>query len=206
MRVSGCSPHDYAGLAWPKSIFAERDMATLNRSWAFYAMLTAVTLACFPLHELAHWAMGEALGYDMAMSLNRTAPVVGVEPSIRDSALISAAGPLFTILVAALGFWWVRARDSRLAYTVVFAAWFERLAATFVSLFNPNDEARISLALGLGQWTLPLLVVIGLQALLWQANRRLNIGWKTNLALYLLSSVLVAVVVFGDAASPVRLI
>jgi len=99
-----------------------------------------------------------------------------------------------------IAFWWSLVRDSRLAYVVLFAAWFERMAAAFVSLLNPNDEARIGLLLGIGTWTLPAAVVLGLLALLWIASRRLAIGWKANIVFYLVSSMVVAAVVFADAA------
>lgn len=166
----------------------------------FYVFFVLITLLGFPLHELAHWAMGEALGHDMAMSLNRAAPIGPLMPSMRDQMLISAAGPLFTILVGLFGYGWVLLRGHRYGYALLFMSWFERLAAAFVSLFHPNDEARISLMLGLGKWTLPGLVVCGLLLLLSHASRRTLVGWKTNLVLYAISSVLVAAVVFADEA------
>ena len=166
----------------------------------FYVFFVLITLLGLPLHEFAHWAAGKALGHDMAMSLNRAAPIGPQAPSMRDQILITAAGPLFTILVGLFGYGWVLSRGHRYGYALLFVAWFERLAAAFVSLFHPNDEARISLALGLGKWTLPGLVVCGLLLLLWHAARRADVGWKSNVALYAISSVLVAAVVFTDEA------
>lgn len=174
-------------------------MANTRITWHFYAVFAAVTIAGFVLHELAHWAMGEALGFEMHMSLNRAWPVDAM-PGEREMLLISAAGPAFTIAAGVIAFWFAHVRGNALAYGVLFSAWFQRLAAMFVSLAHPNDEARISASLGLGMWTLPLLVVVGLLVLLWRASRTLGIRWRTNLALYALSSVLVAALVFADAA------
>jgi hypothetical protein len=103
-------------------------------------------------------------------------------------------------LQAVLAFWWLRARDSSAAYAMLFVAWFMRFAAMMVSLMHPNDEARISVFLGLGQWTLPALVVLSLLALLWSANRSLAIGWKVNLGSYALCSVAFALLVMLDAS------
>ncbi len=139
-------------------------MAIASRSLSFYAFFAVVTLLGFPLHEAAHWAMGEALGYEMRMSLNRAWPIDAV-PSEAHLFLISAAGPAFTITVGLVAFWYAYARGKALAYPVLFAAWFQRLAAMFVSLAHPNDEARMSASLGWGTWTLPTIVVVGLAGL-----------------------------------------
>ena len=64
---------------------------------------------------------------------------------------------------------------------------------------HPNDEARMSLALGWNMWVLPGLVVAFLFVLTWSASRRLRIGWKANIAAYVLCSVAFAAIVFLDA-------
>jgi hypothetical protein len=171
-----------------------------DRAKGFYLFFLIATLVGFPLHEAAHWAMGEALGHEMTMSLNRAAAVARDAASPFDAVLIAAAGPVLTIGIGLIGYVWARASAHWFGYALLYAAWFERLAAAFVSLFHPNDEARIGMILGIGKWTLPAIVVLGLSVLLVDANRRLRIGWKINAALYVLSSLLVAAVVFVDAA------
>jgi hypothetical protein len=166
---------------------------------AFFAWLLLAVPVTFLVHESAHWLVGQGLGYDMSMSLNGAAPRGGFATSA-DAMWVSAAGPIVTILQAVLAFWWLRARDSSAAYAMLFVAWFMRFAAMMVSLMHPNDEARISVFLGLGQWTLPALVVLSLLALLWSANRRLAIGWKVNLGSYALCSVAFALLVMLDAS------
>ena len=93
-----------------------------------------------------------------------------------------------------------RPRERLLFYPFLFAAWFMRFAATFVSVFHPNDEARLSLQLGWNMWLLPGLVVVALLWLTWKGAQRLRLGWKINAACYVLCSVLFAAIVFGDAA------
>ena len=58
---------------------------------------------------------------------------------------------------------------------------------------------RISQMLGLGTWTLPLLMVALLFVVLYVSSRRLGIGWRVNLVSYLMVSSMFAVIVFLDA-------
>ncbi len=164
----------------------------------FYGVLIAATVSTTIVHETAHWAMGTALGHDMAMSFNAAHAVAASGVSAGHAMLITAAGPAVTFLQALIAFALVRSRGLLLAYPFLFAAWFMRFAAAFVSLSHPNDEARLSIDLFGGMWWLPAAVVSVLFALLWLAARRLKIGWKTHLMCYLLCSAMAAAIVFGD--------
>jgi hypothetical protein len=169
---------------------------TMNPTgWRLLVALAGVLVLTFVLHEAAHWAMGIALGHDMVVGLNGAGTRAAAGVSARDAFLISAAGPFVTIVQALVAFQLARSRASTLAYAAVFAACFMRFAAAVVSVAHPNDEARLSLALGWGTWTVPALVVAGLLALTWSASRRLGIGWRTNVLLYLTASVVVAALV-----------
>jgi hypothetical protein len=169
---------------------------TMNPTgWRLLVALAGVLVLTFVLHEAAHWAMGVALGHDMVVGLNGAGTRATTGVSARDAFLISAAGPFVTIVQALVAFQLARSRASTPAYAVLFAACFMRFAAAVVSIAHPNDEARLSLALGWGMWTVPTLVVAGLLALTWSASRRLGIGWRTNALLYLTASVVVAALV-----------
>ncbi len=165
---------------------------------SFYGVLVLATLMTTVVHEAAHWAMGSALGHEMAMSFNEARVASGAGASVRDVMLITAAGPAITLLQAVIAYALIRSRGLRLAYPFLFAAWFMRFAAGVVSLAHPNDEARLSIELIGGMWWLPAVVVLGLLALLWSAARRMGFGWRTNVACYLICSVLTAAIVFGD--------
>ncbi len=164
----------------------------------FYTTLVFATLITTLVHEAAHWGMGTAFGHEMAMSFNQAYVVGGVSVPLRHALWIDAAGPAVTVAGALIAFALIRLRRTGLAYPFLFAACFMRFAAAIVSLFHPNDEARISLALLGSQWWLPGFVVIGLLALTWSAARQLRIGWKTNVVCYLICSLMTAVIVFGD--------
>lgn len=162
----------------------------------FYVLLLLIAVATFALHEGAHWLAGVALGHEMTVTLNSSAPV-GAVPRDHD-LLIAAAGPVVTLAGGLIAFALVLTRDSLAAYGVLFFALFMRLIAAVISLINPNDEARISLAMGLGPYVLPLIMVGALLVLTVVASRRLRLGWKTNLMTYLVSTVAVTAIVAAD--------
>ena len=166
----------------------------------FYITLVIAVVLTFAVHEAAHWTAGLALGHDMVISLNGVVAAPGTAVPARDAFVITAAGPAMTVLQALIAFALIRSRGALLAYPFLFTAWFMRFAAAFVSLFHPNDEARMSLHLGWGQWLLPIVTVLALLLLTWIGARRLRLGWTTNTAIYVLCSLLFAAIVFGDAA------
>jgi hypothetical protein len=161
-------------------------------------MLLAASILTFVLHELAHWSAGELLGYDMRMSLNAAEPRSGDFDSARHGFLVAAAGPAFTALQALAAFVLIRRKGLLLAYPVLFGACFMRFAALVVSVSHPNDEARMSMHLGWNMWALPVLMVACLSALTWAGSRRLSVGWRANLASYLICSAVSASIVLAD--------
>lgn len=164
----------------------------------FFVTLFLVGIGSFLIHELAHWLAGVGLGYDMVATPNHVWPKTAM--SVTDQVLVSGAGPLLTIAQALLGFWLVRSRSSHFGFALVYVAFFMRLLAAGVSLFNPNDEARISQMLGLGTWTLPALVVIGLLMLVVSASRQLRTSVRDQFFCYLVSSIAVTLIVGVDMA------
>lgn len=162
----------------------------------FYVTLFLVGIGTFLVHEFAHWITGVALGHDMVATPNHVwsrAPM-----STWDQALVSAAGPLVTVVQGVVGFWLVGSRRSLFGFALLYMAFFMRLLAAGISLFNPNDEARISQLLGLGAWTLPVAVVVGLLVLLVSASRRLQLGVRDQFFCYLTASIVVSLIVGAD--------
>lgn len=116
-----------------------------------------ITLLSFVIHEAAHLAAATALGYEATATINHVYPHGDVKRG--DGLLIAAAGPIITVLIASVGAMLAISGRSLLALNFVVVSALHRLLAMIVSLGNPNDEARISLELGLGQWTLPAITV-----------------------------------------------
>ena len=171
----------------------------MNARWdvGYYAWLIFAGVLTYVIHEGAHWLVGEGLGYRMAASLNSARALSPTTAT--HAALISAAGPVITIVQGLVAYLWIRAGAGTAAFAFLLWAAFMRVVASGISLFMPNDEARVSSFLGLGTWTLPLVVSAGLVALTWVAARKLRMTWKPALGTYLIASIVSALVVGGDA-------
>ena len=138
-----------------------------------YVLVTALSvLATFLLHEYAHWLVGELLGNDMRMRLNVAYPVAGNYLQPWHATVISAAGPIITILQALLVFILLQKRSTHLLFPFLLTPLVMRFLAMVMNVINPNDEGRISESLGLGLFTLPLIVCGVLFVLVYRASRQ----------------------------------
>lgn len=162
----------------------------------FYAWFALVAVATYLIHEAAHWMVGAALGYPVSYGINSVIPGAPMTPV--DHMLMSAAGPAVTVVTALFAFFFVMRRESLIGYAVLYFALFMRLVAAGVSVFNLNDEARISDMLGFGPWLLPGLVVLVLLVPTVIASRHLRLSWKVNVLAYVVSSLAAAAIVGID--------
>jgi len=161
---------------------------------SFYGVFAVAAVAAYLVHEAAHWLVGAALGYPVSYGINSVIP--GTPMTANDHILMSAAGPAVTVLIGLAAFVMVMRRQSLTAYAVLYFALFMRIVAAGVSVFNLNDEARISDMLGWGPWALPSAVIIVLLIPTVIASRHLRLSWTVNVLAYVVSS-LVATAVVG---------
>ena len=166
------------------------------------AVLAGTIFVMNALHELGHALMAKALGYDVVMTINGVSEASGDGfLTLLHTNLVSAAGPVVTILLALAAYLW-RERLGFLAPIVIWAAMTMRLLAAIFSLSLPNDEARISASLGLGMWTLPVAVVAGLVLLFILIARETKLGWRWYLAAWAGMSVGYSAVILGEDYLP----
>ncbi|QYF87034.1 hypothetical protein [Brevundimonas sp. PAMC22021] len=128
--------------------------------------------------------------------LNGSVPSSPTSP--QDHALISTAEPAITVLQALIALTFVRTRHGLTAFALLFAAAFMRVVAQGLSFILPNDEARVSTWLGIGFWTLPILVSLALIACTIWASQRLGLTWRFNAMAYLVASLAVSAIVGAD--------
>lgn len=175
-------------------------MQGMRTGAGFYGLVFIAGFITFALHEGGHWLAAILLGHEAYFGLN-SAGARGAVSAV-DHAIISAAGPAVTVVQALVALALVQARGSAVGWIFLFWAAFMRLMATVISLFNPNDEARISEWLGWGPWILPVIVTAGLFALLAVGVQRLNVSWKTLALSWVVASVAVSAVVGLDMIMP----
>lgn len=112
------------------------------------------------LHEFAHWLMSLGLGYDSLMTLNTVSLTNGVYNNKGHAMLVSAAGPVVTILQATIVFMMIKkGKWNAMAYPFLFVPLYSRLLAGAMNVINLNDEGRISHELGIGNFTISILVI-----------------------------------------------
>ncbi len=162
----------------------------------------AVVVVMNLLHELGHGLAGKAMGYDVIVRTNHATIASGRFNSVADGLIMAAAGPMVTVTIALVACLFAR-RGSILAAGIVLAALVSRLIAAAASLNYPNDEARISIALGLGKWTLFGAAILLLALLTAFALRGKRLGWRWYLGAYIGASVGTALVVLGEPWLPV---
>lgn len=175
-------------------------MQKMRTGAGFYGLVFIAGFITFLLHEGGHWLAAMLLGHEAYFGLNSAGARGAV--STADHMMISAAGPAVTAVQALVALWLVQARASASAWVFLLWAAFMRFMASIISLFSPNDEARISEWLGWGLWTLPVIVTGALVLLLAIGSRRLRVSWKTLALTWVVASVAVSAVVGLDMVIP----
>jgi hypothetical protein len=149
-----------------------------NLQYVLVAALAVFLTSLF--HELAHWATGELLGNRMAMNLNAAYPVSGNYLQPWNAHIVTAAGPLFTVLQGFVVYLLTQKYKNKFLYLFLFTPLMMRTLALFMNFLNPNDEGRISLALGLGLFTVPIVVCSILFVMTWRISRQNGYSVKFN--------------------------
>jgi hypothetical protein len=144
----------------------------------YIVMVLLGVLFTWEFHEFFHWLTGELLGNPMAMTLNTAYPVSGSYLKSWHEHVVSAAGPVATLLEALVVFLWIKRNNNFLLFPILFTCFYSRLMAGVMNFINPNDEGRLSLALGTDVFFLSILVVGSLAYLMYKSMKTL--GLKTS--------------------------
>ena len=148
-------------------------MSNAPRGFTLLLGTIALAMAIHWLHEAAHMLTAIGFGASGTMGTN----TVRYAPGMTQTQVnwTTAAGPALMVLFgafAAFSKW-------RWAPTVLIVVFLQRaMAAGISAIADPNDEARLSLALGLGKWSL-FAVTVGITGalFLWRW-RKDQLGWK----------------------------
>lgn len=165
----------------------------------YFGVIIIATFLTFFFHEFFHWIAYQLLGYDAGFTLN-TASLKNNEIVLSNTERIitSAAGPIFTIIQAFVFFSILKKIDNQLLYPFLFIPFIMRLGATWANQFNPNDEGRISLILGLNLYAISSIVVLSLLALIVIISRKNKYSFLFNIQTFLISVVCMIGLVYLD--------
>jgi hypothetical protein len=164
-----------------------------------YIVLTGISvILTWLLHEFSHWSMGSLLGNKMIMTLNQSFPVSGEYKEDWHYQLISAAGPIVTIMEAVVIYLIMKHRHKAILYSTLFACFMCRFGATLLTFRNPNDEARISQYFGFGTFTLPVIVTLFLLILLVATSLKYKFSLRFIVLNFFLVTFFISCIVAAD--------
>lgn len=169
--------------------------------------IIAVVIFTWFIHEFAHWLTGELLGYKTIMRLNGTSLVPGQRPTGLDKIIISASGPIITILQGLIIFLVLKFRDwNKYFYIFLFTAFYMRCLAGIMNLIKINDEGRVSEFLEIGTFTLPMIVSGVLFFMVYRISSKYKLNWKFQLATTLLVMAASSLVILSDKFFRLRIL
>lgn len=181
-------------------------MKEIKINFLYFALTAIAVFLSFELHELCHFFTGEFLGNKMAMTLNSGYPVNGFYLKDWHYTVVSAAGPLFTIIQAMLFYFILRKNDNYYLYPFLFTAFFIRFTAMILSIRRPNDEARISETLGIGTFTLPVIASLFLFFLVYSISKQYNYNKRFQLFTFLFVLLFYSAIILTDKYFHIRLL
>jgi hypothetical protein len=157
-------------------------------SLKFMLLFIPVAYASYLFHEFGHWVIGEVLGNNMVYSLNNVTPQSGNYIDASHEVYSSIGGPAFTILLSLVFLLIIEKHKNIYAYSVVFFQMFIRFFALVFGGFELQDEARISAIIGLGTFTVAIIVLLILFLIVLRASRLLRINLKKNSYFFTMST------------------
>lgn len=148
------------------------------------------------LHEFVHWFTAEILGYTAVMQLNGTAIASSQNVSELDQAIVSISAPLITVFQALVAFFCLKKQGwNQYLYPFLLVPFYMRLLAGLMNAINPNDEGRVGEFLGIGLYTIPVVVGAFLFFLVYKTSKKYQLKskfqWFTVLLIMFFSSVLI---------------
>ena len=152
------------------------------------------------LHEFSHWCVGELLGNDMVMTLNSSYPKSRTYIEPWNAMIVSAAGPLITLVQAVVFYMFLKRHTSACLFPFLLTCLYMRVLAGAMNVINLNDEGRISKALGLGTFTLPILMTVVLFYLTYDIAKARGYRTKFIVVSVLLITLFTSIVILGDQA------
>jgi hypothetical protein len=159
------------------------------------------------LHEFSHWLAYKLLGFNAGFTLNTT--------YLKDSSnalsniqriITSGAGPLFTIIQAIVFYLFLKKKENLFLYPFLLYPFVLRFGATIANIFQPNDEGRISLILGLNLYAISVIVDAILLFLVFRLSKKYHYSFLFNFLSFLFLFILMTIMSILDAKFNLKII
>ncbi len=173
-------------------------MTYFKLTFKYIAISFIAVFLTFFFHELCHWLAGELLGYKMTMTLNSVSLAEGHYLKSWHETIVSAAGPVFTILQATTFYIIMKQNKNLLFYPFLFTPLYMRVLAGAMNFINLNDEGRISKTLGLGAFTLSIFVCLLLLVFVFRISRQNKYSTKFQITNFLLTMLFSSILILSD--------
>lgn len=165
------------------------------------------TFFTFFFHEMSHWIAYELLGYDAGFTLNgASVKDASIKLTQTHRMITSAAGPIFTMIQATVFYFVLRKYKNILLYPFLFIPFIMRLGAAWANVFEPNDEGRISLDLGLNLYVISAVVVAYLLFLVYKISRENKISIPVNIITFVAAAILLFTLTYMDSLYKLRFV
>ena len=182
-------------------------MITKSNLLIYTGAIILATFLTFFFHEMFHWVAYEIMGYDAGFTLNTSSlKNPKIELSKTQRIITSGSGPLFTILQAIVFYFILRKRNNLMLYPFLFLPFVMRFGAGIANVFEPNDEGRISLYLGLNLYAISIIIVSFLWYLVYKTSKRAKYGIKTNIFTFIMALLLILLISYADQKFNLRFI
>lgn len=167
----------------------------------------AAVIFTWIIHEFTHWLTSELFGYETIMRLNGTSAVQGENPTESHKAIISISAPIITILQGLVVFILLKSRNwNKYLYPFLFTSFYMRFLAGLMNIINVNDEGRVSKYLGIGTFTLSLIVSGLLFFMVYKISKIHSLNWKFQLVTYLIVMFVSSVLILSDQFFGIRIL
>jgi hypothetical protein len=182
----------------------ENTFDKMSLKYVFIILIAVFASTIF--HELAHWLMGEILGNKMTATLNSTNLISGEYLHEWNRNYITMAGPIFTVLQAII-FYFLLFKYNRIElYPFLFYPFVFRLAAGIANIFGPNDEGRFGQSMGVGLFTISIIICSFLLILIYKISKAHKISLKFNMISFLLCCIFLLLLTYLDAKFKIKII
>ena len=181
------------------------DEQRINGKYAITGI--AAVIFTWVIHEFTHWLTSELLGYETIMYLNGTSVTEGENPTQLHQAIISISGPIVTMLQALGVFiFLIKKNWNKHLYPFLFTAFYMRVLAGLMNFINVNDEGRVSQYLGIGTFTLSIVISALLFIMVYKTSKKYSLNWKFQLGTYLIIMVASSILILTDQFFAIRIL